>query len=457
MSEATAVNVPDLIDRQNISSFQVRVMLLCATVVFLDGFDAQAIGYVAPVLSKAWHLKRGALKDVFAAGLFGLMLGALISGPLADRFGRKVVILFSMLSFSIFTLCTVTAESMGSLLVWRFITGLGLGGAMPNAVALTSEYSPHRRRASLVMIMFCGFSLGAALGGVFAAELIPHFGWKGVFWLGGIVPLVLAPMVILSLPESIRLLALKGTKTEEVRKILARINAKLTFPPGTAFTAREERSSGFAVGQLFKESRALGTLLIWVMFFMNLLNLYFLASWLPTTINNAGIPVEKAALIASLLQIGGIVGVLSLGWLVDRLSPFPVLAGASMLAAIFIAGIGLSGSSVGLIILTVAGAGFCLVGGQIGATAMPAIYYPTTIRSTGVGWALGIGRAGSIVGPWVGGLILSLLWKTSSLFLIAACAALCSALAALLMGWTRASQAGANVRYAAALKTNEGK
>ncbi len=433
MTEAASIDVPDLIDQQKVSGFQIRVLALCAAVVFMDGFDAQAIGYVAPSISKLWNLPPGALKDVFAAGLIGLMLGALIFGPVADRIGRKGVIIFCTLAFGACTLLTVTADSVESLLIWRLITGFGLGGAMPNAIALTSEYSPHRSRATMVMVMFCGFSLGSALGGIFAAQLISRFGWTGIFWLGGLLPLALVPVLLVALPESIKLLALKGTEDDHIRYILSRINPALRFGPESSFTAHEERLGGFAVRHLFRDARAVGTVLLWIMFFMNLLNLYFLANWLPTVINDAGLSVELAMIITSLLQFGGMVGALFLGWLIDRFSPFRVLAGAYLVAGFFIGCIGFSGSTIGFIIPAVFGAGFCIVGAQIGVNAMAAAYYPTSIRSTGVGWAFGIGRIGSIIGPWVGGLILSLQWQTSSLFLTAVGPALCAALAAFMM------------------------
>ena len=219
---AANVDVTQLIDQQKISRYQIMVAALCAAVVFMDGFDAQAIGYVAPTLSAAWKLQKGALGRVFGAGLFGLMLGALIFGPVADRIGRKPVIIVSVLWFGICTLLTVTADSLNSLLMWRLLTGLGLGGAMPNAIALRSEYSPQRSRATMVMVMFMGFSLGSAIGGLIAAQFISKYGWTSVFWLGGIVPIVLAPVLFLVLPESVRLLALRGREDQRIRGLMKR-------------------------------------------------------------------------------------------------------------------------------------------------------------------------------------------------------------------------------------------
>src|SRR5580698_3297908 len=197
---STEVDVVEFIDAQPVGGFQLKLLLTCAAVLFLDGFDTQAIGYVAPSLAKEWGLTKGALGPVFSAGLFGLMIGALLFGPLADRIGRKKIIIFSTLAFGVGTLITAFVQDVNTLMAIRFLTGLGLGGAMPNTIALTSEFSPHRRRSTMVMIMFCGFSVGAALGGFLAAALIPQFGWRSVFVVGGAAPLVLAPILALRLP-----------------------------------------------------------------------------------------------------------------------------------------------------------------------------------------------------------------------------------------------------------------
>jgi AAHS family 4-hydroxybenzoate transporter-like MFS transporter len=423
------VDVADFIDRQPIGGFQIRLLLTCAAVLILDGFDTQAIGFVAPALAKEWGLTKGALGPVFSAGLFGLMIGALLFGPLADRIGRKKIIIFSTLAFGIGALVTAFVQDVNSLLAIRFLTGLGLGGAMPNAIATTAEFNPRRRRATMVMIMFAGFSIGAALGGMLAAALIPQFGWRSVFIVGGIAPLLLAPILVLRLPESVRFLALTGRANERVAKLLEFINPKAIFAPETQFVVHEPGLAGIPVLHLFKAGRTLATLLLWVVFFMSLLELYFLSNWLPTVLNDLGASVSAAAVIGSMLQVGGVVGVFTLGSIIDRFS-FRALTLVYFIAVFAVGAIGQLGHSVVFVTMAIFVAGFCIVGGQTAANALAAAFYPTSVRSTGVGWALGIGRIGSIVGPLVGGVLLTLKWSTAEVFMCASVAALCAALAA---------------------------
>ena len=428
-ASVSPIDVAGYIDQQPVGSFQFKLLLTCAAVLFLDGFDTTAIGYVAPSLAKEWGLTKAALGPVFSAGLFGLMIGALTLGPLADRVGRKKIIIFSTLAFGIGTLVTAFIQDVNTLLVIRFLTGLGLGGAMPNTVAMTSEFNPHRRRATMVMIMFCGFSLGAALGGLLAAALIPHFGWRSVFVVGGAAPLMLVPILALRLPESVRFLALTGQANARVAELLAAINPKGMFAPGTQFVVHEPALAGMPVLHLFRDGRTLVTVLLWVVFFMSLLDLYFLANWLPTVLNDLGASVSTAALIGSMLQVGGVVGTFALGSVIDRFS-FRALALVYFAAVFAVGAIGQLGHSVALVTMAIFAAGFCIVGGQIAANALTAGFYPTSVRSTGVGWALGIGRIGSIIGPLVGGALLTAKWSTGSVFMAAATAAFCAALAA---------------------------
>jgi AAHS family 4-hydroxybenzoate transporter-like MFS transporter len=423
------VDVADFIDQQPVGGFQLKLLLTCAAVLFLDGFDTTAIGYVAPSLAKEWGLTKGALGPVFSAGLFGLMIGALTLGPLADRIGRKKIIIFSTLAFGIGTLVTAFVQDVNMLLAIRFLTGLGLGGAMPNTVAMTSEFNPQRRRATMVMVMFCGFSVGAALGGLLAAALIPQFGWRSVFVVGGVAPLLLVPILALRLPESVRFLALTGRANARVAQLLTFINPKAVFAPATQFVVHEPVLAGIPVRHLFRAGRTLVTLLLWVVFFMSLLDLYFLSNWLPTVLNDLGASVSQAAAIGSMLQFGGVVGTFALGSVIDRFS-FRALALVYFIAVFAIGAIGQLGHSVVFVTMAIFAAGFCTVGGQIAANALAAGFYPTSVRATGVGWALGIGRIGSIIGPLVGGVLLTMKWSAGAVFMAAAGAALCAALAA---------------------------
>jgi len=428
-NDTAIIEVAEFIDAQPVGGFQIRLLATCAAVLFLDGFDTQAIGFVAPALAREWGVTKVALGPVFSAGLFGLMIGALLLGPLADRVGRKKIIIVSTVAFGLGALVTTLVQDTSSLIVIRFLTGLGLGGAMPNAIALTSEFNPRRRRATMVMIMFCGFSVGAALGGLLAAALIPQFGWRSVFVVGGVAPLLLAPILAVKLPESVRFLALTRGFDGRVAQLLLLVNPGAVFAPATRFVVDEPKLSGIPVKHLFTSGRTVPTLLLWVVFFMSLLDLYFLSNWLPTVLNDLGASLSQAAVIGSMLQIGGVVGTVALGSVIDRFS-FRALALVYFAAVFAVGAIGQLGHSAVFVTVAIFAAGFCIVGGQIAANALAAGYYPTSVRATGVGWALGIGRVGAIVGPLIGGALLDMKWSAGEVFLMAAAAALCAALAA---------------------------
>jgi AAHS family 4-hydroxybenzoate transporter-like MFS transporter len=283
------------------------------------------------------------------------------------------------------------------------------------------------------MVMFVGFSIGAALGGFLAAALIPQFGWRSVFVVGGAAPIALAPILAFKLPESVRFLALTGRADARVAELLALVNAKANFATDTRFIVDEPALKGIPVQHLFRGGRTLATLLLWVVFFMSLLDIYFLSNWLPTVLNDLGASISQAAIIGSMLQVGGVVGTFTLGSIIDRFS-FRALALVYFIAVFAVGAIGQLGHSAVLVTIAIFIAGFCIVGGQIAANALAAGYYPTSVRATGVGWALGVGRVGSIVGPLIGGVLLSLKWSAGDVFVAAATAALCAALAAFSLG-----------------------
>jgi AAHS family 4-hydroxybenzoate transporter-like MFS transporter len=434
---ATTVNVPDLIDDQKVGSFQIRVLVLCGLAAMLDGFAAQMIGYVAPSLARDMHLGPAALTRIFAWGLVGLMLGALTLGPVADRFGRKPVIVTCTLFFGLLTLATAFADSATSLTVLRFLASMGFGGTMPNAIALTAEYAPHRRRGTMITIMFCGFPIGATIAGFAAVPILPVYGWRGVFVLAGLMPLVLVPILAFLLPESIRHLVIHGKKPERVRQLLARVSPQLVFASNTIFVVREERAPGIPVAHLFRQGRAVPTVLLWTGFFMSLIDIYLLSSWLPTVFHDAGITLSLSVIATAVFQGGGVIASLVLGNFVDRFGVYRVLSITFFLGAVSVAILGYSHSVVSIMACTFfAGAG--VIGGQTGANALAASFYPTYIRSTGVGWALGIGRIGSIVGPILGGIMLSMHLPLSTIFLVAAIPSLVGSAAIFLMGRTQA-------------------
>jgi AAHS family 4-hydroxybenzoate transporter-like MFS transporter len=302
---------------------------------------------------------------------------------------------------------------------------------MPNAIALTSEYAPRKYRSTTVMTMFTGFSIGAAAGGLVAASMISRWGWQSVFIVGGVAPLIIALLALLLLPESIRFLLVRGRDRDRVVRYLSKIApGHGPFDELSAGGDRHE-SGAFAVTQLFTERRASVTLLLWVMFFMNLLDLYFINSWLPTIISGSGIAGETAILITSMFQIGGAAGALLLGRFFDREGSFKFLALTYLGAAATIFLIGEAGVSVPLLTLSVFAAGIGVIGGQTGSNALTAEFYPTAIRSTGVGWALGIGRIGSIIGPTLGGTLLAMGGQTRHIFWAAAIPPLIATAAAL--------------------------
>ncbi|WP_069336628.1 MFS transporter [Sphingobium yanoikuyae] len=424
------------IDAACFGPYQFRIAALCALIAGLDGFDTQAIAYVAPTIAEAWKLDKAAFGPIFGVGLLGLTIGAFLLSPVADRIGRKLVIILCTAIFGLFALLTAGATSMDQLLLYRLLTGIGLGGAMPNLIAITSEYAPARLKATLVTVMFCGFPLGSTIGGIVSAPLIARFGWEAVFLLGGILPLLLIPLLWIALPESARFLAARPDPERRLTPILKRIDPSI-IPAHFIEEVRSEAGGGpigkFPVAELFRGGRAQTTALLWIAFFMNLLVMYFLVNWLPSLLRSLGLSLEIAIASTAILNLGGVFGAIVLGRLIDKREPAIVLGLAYLASAAFIFIISHAGANVVLLLAGAAAAGFGIVGGQIGLNAVAASVYPNAIRSTGVGWALGVGRIGSILGPVAGGALLGLGWSSQHLLLIAIVPALLASAAVFLL------------------------
>lgn len=398
--QGRAVDVQDFLNAHPFSRFQWAIFALCFSIVLLDGFDTAAIGYIAPSLVSEWKIERPALAPVLSAALFGLAFGALAAGPLADRFGRKSVLVGSVLIFGLACLASAFSGDLDQLVAWRFVTGLGLGSAMPNAVTLTSEYCPDRRRATLTNAMFCGFPLGAALGGFLAAWMIPQFGWRSVLLLGGVAPLILAVPLVLLLPESVRYLVARNRPVERIRAVLRRISAAAeatSFATAEKAPAPERKNS---IGVVLSRAYLVGSVMLWIAYFMGLMIFYALINWMPILFRDAGVAPGTAALVAALFPLGGIGAVVS-GWLMDRFSANLVVAASFALTAAAIYAIGQSAGALALLMLAVLVAGVLMNTAQCSLPSLAAGFYPTQGRATGVAWMLGLGRFGGIAGSFL--------------------------------------------------------
>ena len=406
---AARVDIPELLANSQLGPLQKRVFLLCALCLIIDGFDVQAMGYVAPAVFGELGIGMPALGNLLAAANVGVLIGSLVFSPVADKIGRRPVLIGATLFFAVLTLVTAYAQSLNQLLWLRFIAGIGMGCIIPNATALVGEFSPAKRRVTLMMTITVGFTAGAALGGFVAAALIDTFGWRSVFIVGGAIPLGIALAMMTSLPESLQFLAVRRTNPAALRKWLGKLDPTLTVGDATEFVANEPSKGGVPFVHLFRDGRGVVTILLWIVNFMNLVSLYSLAGWLPTIMTSLGVARPTAVLVGTVLQVGGTIGTFGLAWLIARKGFIPMLTISFAIAAASIAVIG-SPAVIGalpLLFVVVFVAGWCVVGSQPGLNALAATYYPTYLRSTGVGWALGVGRIGSIVGPLVGGLLLS--------------------------------------------------
>lgn len=424
-----AINISEIIDQRPLSRFQARTMLLCGIVLILDGFATQSIGFLAPSMADSLQVSVHTFGPVFAAALVGLMVSSMAAGPIADRVGRKVPIIVATLTFGAFSIACATSIDVRQLIVFRFLSGLGFGAAIPNAVALTAEYAPKKLQQTVITALFASMPLGTLLGGLVSSVMLPRWGWRSVFYIGGILPLVLGLVLMKALPESLRFLAAKGRAPRSLRSIVAQIAPDLkqhdfAFPS----VQRQQRQAGLPVTQLFSDGRVIGTILLWVPFFMNLLMLYFLVTWLPALLQQRHMTVLAGVLGISIFSLGGIVGSLLEGRAMSAWGAFGVLSVEFLLCLLLISSLAFVTTFALMMVVTFL-SGCFIQGAQAGLNAAAATYYPTSMRSTGVGWALGVGRLGSIVGPLLGGVVLSQHWSLQRIFLAGAMPALLAALA----------------------------
>ena len=409
------INITRLVDEQRINLFGLGIILISFLVMFSDGYALAAAAYAAPSIVRQWHLNRAVMGPVFSASLLGMLFGAPILGNLGDRFGRKGAILLGCLLYGVSSLAIVESHTLHQLIALRFLSGIGLGGLPPNTIALNAEFAPKRARATMIVFMFMGITVGGIFPGVITAYL-PQYGWQGLFLIGGAFPIFVALAAFFFLPESIKFLVL-GNAHDQVAKLAKKLSPGLSIHPNTKFLIDEKPRSGFSIRLIFAEGRAWMTPLLWTLFFANLMANFFLNSWMPTLFQDSGFSVRQTALTMAMFYFGGIAGGITISRLLDKRG-LAAIGMSFLLGCPVVAAIGTPGISHNLLMIAVFFSGFCILGNQLGLNAVSGLLYPTAIRSNGVGWANAIGRFGAIAGPIIGGWLIGRHLPLQRLFLV---------------------------------------
>lgn len=421
-----ATDITKITDSLKFNRFHLQLLICCIFIIVCDGYDMFMLGAILPALMEEWAidpLQAGALASY---ALIGMMLGAMIFGPVADKIGRKNVILICTVIFSFFTFTSGFSTNVTSFGIQRFIAGIGLGGVMPNLIALVTEYSPKKLKSTLVAVMFSGHALGGVVAAVGAIYLLPAFGWRSIVWLG-VLPLLFLPIIYKVLPESINFYLLKN-KTAKVAQILNKMDTSRHYSEGENFTLPEEKEEGSPVKNLFMKKRGISTILFWLCFFMCLFVMYGLSTWLPKIMQDAGFPMGSSLTFLLALNIGAVVGAIVGGQLADHFGTKRILIIFFLIAFVSLTVLSFKPSMV-LLYLLIALAGGTTTGTQIVANSYVSQYYPSSMRSTGIGWALGVGRFGGMIGPALGGIILGQHLSLQTNFMIFAIPCIIAAIA----------------------------
>jgi len=434
MDAAREIDLPALIDSQPLSRKQILIIGLCSLVALLDGLDTQSIGVAAPLIAKLFNMEKAQLAPIFSAALAGAAIGALTFGPLADRFGRKPFLVLSALVFGVFTFLTALCPDFNTLLACRFAAGLGLGGALPCFVAMSCEFAPKRLRATVVTMTWAAFPLGGMIGGFLNAAVITHYGWQAIFYIGGVLPILVALVLAAALPNSLRQEFASAVGQTRLAGLVEKMFGE-PVPPGTRFFTSEVTPEGMPVRHLFTDGRALGTVLLWVPFFMGFGTLTVVVLWTPTLLGMYGIPPAATAQVVAFNGLGAAVGMAMAGGLMQRFGVVKTLAPAFVLGALATVLLGREAASVPLASLFTGLVGLFVGLGVAGAVALASLVYPDAIRSTGAGWAMGMGRIGQAVAPLLAGTLLGLHWSVPDILLVIGMAPAIAAVFILLLRW----------------------
>lgn len=398
------VNINETIDNAKFSLFHWKVLVWCLLIIIFDGYDLVIYGVALPLLMQQWSLTAVQAGLLASAALFGMMFGAMIFGTLSDRLGRKKTIMICVTLFSGFTFLGAFATNPVEFAILRFIAGLGIGGVMPNVVALMTEYAPKKIRSTLVAIMFSGYAIGGMTSALLGAWLVKDMGWQIMFLIAGI-PLLMLPIIWKFLPEALAFL-IKSGKEEQAKQIINKLLPTRDIHQNTQLVFNENIHHEAPVKALFQDGRAFSTFMFWIAFFMCLLMVYALGSWLPKLMLQAGYSLGASMLFLFALNIGGMVGAIGGGALADRFHLKPVITSMFVIGAAALILLGFNSPQIFLYSL-IALAGAATIGSQILLYTFVAQFYPTTVRSTGMGWASGIGRIGAIIGPVLTGALLT--------------------------------------------------
>ena len=417
------------LENQRLGGLQLRVAALCMLVQICDGYDLNSVAWAVPSLIGVWHLPPSAFTAAFLWSSVGIMVGALSAGPIGDRFGRRPLLLASLTIFGLASLLSATAGSLGMLSLLRWLTGLGIGGGFAGAAALAGDYAPHRLRATVIMATFTGAPLGGFLGGQIVASLLGQFGWPVIFIIGGVFPLVLAIVLALWLPESPRFLAARQTLSPRHAAVLQRLEI------GPAASDAVDIAQSNPIWMVFGQGYARQTGLLWIIYFCSLLNLFLFAYWMPTVLNLIGMSPAQAVFASSLRDLGAIFVVLYLGLAIDRIGPQRTLALHYAAGAVFMAVIALVALPYAMLYILTFLAGMTIIGSQTGLNGTCGKLYPARMRTSGLGWALGIGRLGGIAAPVLGGYLLARGLEPTHIFLVACLFALIAAVATALLAY----------------------
>ncbi|WP_316149415.1 MFS transporter [Cupriavidus sp. BIC8F] len=395
-----------LADAARFNRFHALVLFWCALIIIFDGYDLAVVGIALPSIMKDLGVAPTQAGLMVSSALFGMVFGAIFLGTMADRIGRRWTIAICVALFSVFTAAAGLVKDPLLFSMARFLAGLGIGGVMPNVVAQMTEYAPKKIRATLVTVMFSGYAVGGILAALLGKSLIEAYGWQSVFLAAGL-PVLLIPVILRSLPESMPFLLARGDH-EALRRIVSRLAPDQRWSATDRFAVpAQDKAASAPIRHLFHEGRGFSTIMFWIAFFMCLFMVYALSSWLTRLMAGAGYSLGSALTFVLVLNLGAMIGAVGGGWLADRYHIKYVLAAMYALAAVSITLLGFR-MPTGLLFVVVGLAGASTIGTQIVANAYTGQFYPTAIRSTGLGWALGIGRSGAILAPIVIGVLVAM-------------------------------------------------